>query len=179
MNASARDVERLHRYYDGEMSWPVRQWFGFRLRRSPALRAELAAIERVAAAVEQAAAEWPQGGTPDLWPAIAASLPVLDAELGGARQAAEPRADAGALTGPGRQWGVGWRGLAAVAAAASVAVFVGLGMPGGHPETPGAVAPSVAGSQGVVRYLDSRGAAVMVIEDGESDMTIVWMMDPV
>ena len=53
--------------------------------------------------------------------------------------------------------------------------------PGGSPTGPGsaAVAPVLARGEGAVRYLDSGGAPVIVIEDAESDMTIVWMMDAV
>lgn len=178
MTSLERDIERLHRYHDGEMSRLGRIGFERRLRRSPALRAELAALEQIAASIEFAAAELAPQSVPDFWPAIRPALASVDTEV----EVASQRRVRATVVRPGeRGFPFGLPGLAVGAAAlAAVAVFV-LRSPGGPPTGPGsaAVAPVLARTEGVVRYLDSGGAPVLVIEDDESDMTIVWMMDAV
>lgn len=178
MTSLERDMERLHRYHDGELSRLGRIAFERRLRRSPELRAELAALEQIAASIGSAAAELAPQAVPDFWRAIRPALASVDAEI----EAASPRGVRATAVRPGeRGLPFGLPGLAVAAAAlAAVAVFV-LRAPGGPPTGPGpaAVAPVLARSEGVVRYLDSGGAPVLVIEDDESDMTIVWMMDAV
>ena len=178
-----RETELLHRYHDGELSGLERVLFERRLRRSPALRDELRAIEGVSAAIEQIAPSTVPPDVPDLWPSIAPTLPSIDAQVADERAGAAQRAtrETGSRAGwPGFAFGrPHWAaGAAALAAAAVVALVLVVQSPGG-PTAAGtaAVAPVLAGHGGVIRYLDSGGASVMVIEDEAADMTIVWMMD--
>jgi hypothetical protein len=146
---SERTLLRLQAYHDGELSGLARWWLERRLRRSPALRAELAALARVGEWVRDAHVEEP---APDLWDAIALRLPAADAR----------RADAG---GARRSW-VGWLavpGVVASAAIAAVLAFYELASP-----------PPPA--TGVVRWLDSGGRDVMVLE-ADPDTTIIWIFD--
>lgn len=142
----------LHAYHDGELSRLARWRFERRLRRSPALRAELESLESLRGLLRGREADQPG---PDLWDAIALGLPAIDA------QRAEARGGAGA--------GLGWwlKPLGAVAATAAVAAIVLYGE--SWLET-----PATAG--GVVRWIDSGGRSVMVLDD-QPDTTIIWVFD--
>lgn len=87
---------------------------------------------------------------PDLWDRIELRLPAIDA------QRAEPG------TAP-VSW---WRPLSVVAAAAVLvlAVYVGL-----FERAPAPV--------GAVRWMDSGGRSVLVLDDAESDVTIIWLLN--
>lgn len=195
MSELERDLQLLHRYHDGELAGVERALFERRLRRSPALRDELRVLEDVSRLV--AGAELDASAPPDLWSGIASALPAIDAQVADERAsaAASPAAPA---DGPARTRGrTGWLGLpgwalgtGALAAAAALALFVVV-QTSGVPDLPGepptaaqpravpAAASVFAHRSGSVRYLDSGGASVMVIEDEAADMTIVWMMDAV
>lgn len=170
MSLPEQERARLYRYYDGEMSWLGASWFALRLRRSASLRAALADLEHLTRSVKRAAVDETAAEVPELWRGIEASLSEVDTEWATARErpperARSPRAD--------RLRVFGWPGLSAASAAAVlVAVlvlrFAGEGTPG----------PTLSAGPGVVRYLDSGGAPVVVIEDDEHAMTIVWMVDP-
>ncbi|MEE2665091.1 MAG: hypothetical protein VX681_13320, partial [Myxococcota bacterium] len=154
-----------------------------RLARSAPLREELRALRQISAQIEALHRQAEPAEAPDLWSGIAAALPAIDAQLAEERAGRAPYARP--PEAPPRHWLrlPGWAvGTAALAAAAAVALVVVVGPPSGGP-APGSerpiVAPGIAPGGGVVRYLDSGGASVMVIEDAEADMTIIWMMEAV
>ena len=144
-------IEQLHAYHDGELRGFARWRFERRLLRSAELRRELdglAALGGLVREVEEAAVG------PELWDGIAQRLPAIDAQRGDAGEEVSGR------------WG--WlRPAGALAAVTGVAVAVYLG----------ALEP--AAPQGsVVRWLDSGGRAVLVLEeDAESQVTIIWMLE--
>jgi anti-sigma-K factor RskA len=139
--------EALCAYHDGELRGLARWRFERRLRREPGLRRELAALARVGELVRESEA----AAQPDLWDRIELRLPSIDAQ----------RAEA--ATAPA-SW---WRPLGALAAAAAVlvvAVYVGLFEPSPAPG-------------GAVRWMDSGGRSVLVLDDAESDVTIIWLLN--
>ena len=180
MSELERRLRQLHRYHDDELSGLERMLFERRLRRSPELQEELSAIEGVSTLLANADLDTTPAGVPDLWDGIARALPTVDAQVATERARAVQHA---AAKGPARS---GWLGLpgraagiAALAAAAVVALVIVFQSPSGQAPGSSQVAPVVASGGGVVRYLDSDGASVLVIEDPDADMTIVWMMDAV
>jgi anti-sigma factor RsiW len=179
-----REQRDLNAYHDGELSG-LRRWvFERRLSRSPRLRAELEELKRVTRWVQGLG---PQPPSVDVWDDIAFRLPAIDAQseeqrqrraeqrqgldgrqerLDGQRQGLDER----------RQRRVEWRGvdwlaaysrpLAAVAVTAALALALFLGIM----EDAGTPAP------GMIRWLDTGGRGVMVLED-QGDATIVWLLD--
>jgi len=139
-----------HAYHDGELSGFARWRFARRLRRSAALRRELEALNRVGEWVRDSHVEAPG---PDLWDAIALRLPAADAR----------RAEIASRAGP---HGFGWLAWSGVVATAVLAVVFALDR----------LEPEVPRADGVVRWLDSGGRDVMVLEAG-SDTTIIWVFD--
>ena len=149
-NTDGRSSEPLSAYYDGELRGLARWRLERRLRREPDLRSELAALERVGNLVRVAEAA-PQA---DLWDRIEQRLPAVDAR----------RADEQATSGlGGPAW---WRPLGAATAAAALALAVYVGF---------SEAPEVSG--GVIRWMDSGGRSVLVVDDAESDVTIIWLLE--
>ena len=144
---SPRISLRLQAFHDGELSGLERRWLEFRLRRSPALRAELAALARVGDWVREAQ---PEEAGPDLWDAIALRLPAADARRA---EAGRARPSLGWLAVPG----------AVVSAAIAALLFYEL-------------SPAKPPATGVVRWLDSGGRDVMVLEP-DPDTTIIWVFD--
>ncbi len=171
MNSTAaekigRHQRDLNAYHDGELSG-LRRWiFQRRLSRSPSLRAELEALKRLAGWIQELD---PQPPSVDVWDQIALRLPALDGQSDDQWQKRD------------EQWprraerrersGMGWlaaysRPIAAVAVSAALALALFLGI------MEGAVAPT----PGVIRWLDTGGRSVMVLED-QGDATIVWLLD--
>jgi anti-sigma factor RsiW len=149
-----REEEALQAYYDGELGYWPRRRMRRRLERSPGLRRELAELEALSGLVLESA---PDVVVPDLWTGIARGLAVVDAE----RSAGEPAAPrAVAFEWLFRPAGVL---VAAGAAAAALAMFL----------FSGETVPS-----GVVHWVDSGTRNVMVL-DGEGDVTVIWVFDPV
>jgi len=158
----ARDQRDLNAYHDGELRG-LRRWiFERRLAHSAELRAELAELKRMSRWVQ----EWgPQSASVDVWDEIALRLPAIDAtrqaQRGGRAAWREPRA-----------WlALDWlaayaRPITAVAvtAALALALFLGI-MEDSAPPIPG-----------MIRWLDTGGRSVMVLED-QGDATIVWLLD--
>jgi anti-sigma factor RsiW len=144
--------QRLHAYHDGELGGFSRWRIERRLRRDPVLQRELEALASVGALLRATAGE---AGGPDLWDGIALRLPAVDAR--------RRVGTAGEATG----WG-GWlrpAGAFAVAAALTLAVWFG----SFDAQTP---------SGGAVRWVDSGGRPVMLLDDAdESGVTIIWMLD--
>jgi anti-sigma factor RsiW len=146
-----RISQRLQAYHDGELRALSRCRLERRLARDPAARQELLALEetgRLLREVEAAAA------APDLWDAIQLRLPALDAERFEAETApAEPRS---------RFWALSpWVGVGVAAAALALAV----GVEWGDASVPGSV-----------RWIDSRGQPLMVLQD-DSRATIIWVIE--
>ena len=187
MTELERESQRLHRYHDGELAGMERLLFERRLRRSPGLQAELRALAQVSELVARAEPDPAVGRGPDLWAGIASALPAIDAQVADEQTGAARRSERAQPASRGWPGLPGWAaGAAALAAAAAVALVVLVGRPGSSPPdasppdaSSGARLPVVASSAGVVRYLDSRGAPVIVIENAADDVTIVWMMDAV
>lgn len=157
-----RDQRDLNAYHDGELSG-LRRWiFERRLARSPQLRAELAELGRVSQWVQELR---PQSASVDVWDDIALRLPAIDAthdeQRGGRDEWREPRAWLG------MDWLAAYaRPITAVAvtAALALALFLGI-MEDTAPPMPG-----------MIRWLDTGGRSVMVLED-QGDATIVWLLD--
>jgi len=156
METQQRD---LNAYHDGELNGLRRWMFERRLRRSPRLRAELQALERLTRCIQTSD---PEPASVDVWDAIALRLPAIDAQSDALRRGAGARP-----TLAGADWRVAYfRPLAAVAVAAALALVLYLGvMQGGAPPVPG-----------MIRWLDTGGRSVMVLED-QGDATIVWLLE--
>lgn len=152
-----RTAYLLHAYRDGELSRFARWRFERRLRRSPELQRELAALSRVGDWVRASQADSPGA---DLWDAIALRLPAIDAR----------RAEAPAAERPGLGW-LAWPGafasVALAAAFASVALTAVFTYEWLAAPTPSRI--------GVVRWIDSGPRDVMVLE-AAPDTTIVWVI---
>ncbi len=151
-----RAEELLHAYHDGELGVFARWRFERRLRRSPELRRELASLARVGEFVRASEARTPEL---DLWDRIEQRLPAVDARRAEGERVGN---DAGLLAA----W---WRpaGALAAAAALAVAVYIGFGETAGVSAAPG----------GTVRWVDSGGQSVLVLDDAEADVTIIWLLD--
>jgi anti-sigma factor RsiW len=150
-----RDQRDLNAYHDGELSG-LRRWiFERRLARSPQLRAELAELKRVSQWVQELG---PQSASVDVWDDIALRLPAIDATRDERR---EPRAWLG------MDWLAAYaRPIAAVAVTAALALALFLGI----------MEDTAPAMPGMIRWLDTGGRSVMVLED-QGDATIVWLLD--
>jgi hypothetical protein len=149
-----REEEALQAYYDGELGYWARRRMQRRLERSPDLRGELADLEALSGLVRASA---PDIAVPDLWSGIARGLAVADAER-----------DVGAVAEP-RAGGFGWlfRPAGALVAAGAAAAALAMMLLSGE------TAPG-----GVVHWVDGGSRNVMVL-DGEDDITVIWVFDPV
>ena len=154
-----REQRDLNAYHDGELSG-VRRWlFERRLSRSPRLRAELEELKRLARWVQGVGEQPPNA---DVWDDIALRLPAIDAQLVEQRQGRDER----------REWrGMDWlaaysRPLAAAAITVALALALFLGI----------MEDAVSPTPGVIRWLDTGGRSVMVLED-QGDATIVWLLE--
>jgi anti-sigma-K factor RskA len=143
----------LQAYHDGELSALARWRFERQLRRSPALRQELAALRALRADLRSLDGT---AATPDLWSGIERRLPGVRRSSAGARSEGAS----------GRRWTWWLTPLGAAAAATAVAVAVSYG---------GFWSPAPA-TGGVVRWIDSGGRSVMVLDD-DPDTTIIWVLD--
>jgi anti-sigma-K factor RskA len=150
-----RDERRLHAYHDGELRGLARWRFERQLARSPALQKELRGLGELALLLRERAAEAP---APELWDRIALRLPAEDARR---EAAASERTDAARS--------LGWlRPLGAAAAALAIAAVAAQQW---------LTAPALP-QAGVVRWMDSRGRSVMVLEeDAQKKVTIIWLLD--
>jgi anti-sigma factor RsiW len=151
---SASNEELLHAYHDGELSRWARWRFERVLRRSPALQRELASLQSLRRGLVALDAE---ARAPQLWDAIAARLP--------ARGAAAARTAPARERGRGVVWWLAPLGAAAATAALVVAVLYS-----------GLFTRAPATSGGAVRWIDSEGRSVMVLDD-DPDTTIIWVLD--
>ncbi len=141
-------IRLLEAYHDGELSWLGRRRVRRLLARDPDARQELATLDTLGGLLREIEAE---ASTPDLWDTVRLRLPALDArraEAAGAATSALPR----------------WIGAGVATAAAALALVIGLQL----------MAPS---GSGAVRWLDSRGNPVLVLQD-DRDATIIWLLEP-
>jgi anti-sigma factor RsiW len=157
-----RDQRDLNAYHDGELGG-LRRWiFERRLARSPQLRAELEELKRVSQWVQDLD---PQPTRVDVWDEVALRLPAIDAQNQEQRKGRdewrEPRAWLG------MDWLAAYsRPIAAVAVSTALALALFLGIMEN-------VAPP---APGMIRWLDTGGRSVMVLEE-QGGATIVWLLD--
>jgi len=149
-----RDERALHAYHDGELRGLARWRFERRLARSPALQRELRGLSELGLLLRERAAA---ATGPELWDRIALRLPAEDAR----------RRAAAAERGTPRR--LGWLPPLGAAAAALVVAAVVVQQ--------WLTAPALE-QAGVVRWMDSRGRSVMVLEEDEqNEVTIIWLLD--
>lgn len=152
MAMKAEHETLLHAYHDGELS-PLARWrFERTLRKSPELRRELAALRALQGGLRTLDADAEE---PDLWRGVAQGLPAAD------ERPAEARGEA---QGHSLVW---W--LTPIGAAAAATALVWAVVYGGfwtHTRAAG----------GVVRWIDSGGRSVLVLDD-DPDTTIIWVLD--
>jgi len=157
------ELRNLHAYHDGELDWLSRWWWGRRIARSQRLRHELEQLTELGDWIRESESE----RNPELWDRIAMRLPAIDsarAENSGAEPGLVPES---LDQSPGwlENW-TGFRPILAAVATAAVAVVVALGTIGDVPgQRPGAV-----------RWLDTGGRSVIVLDNPEA-ATIVWVLE--
>ena len=145
--------ELLHAYHDGELTRLDRWKFELRLRGSPELQRELASLRRLKKEIRKLDSNSPE---PDVWDGVAQRLPALDRNRVDAAVAREGR----------RHWAWWLTPLGAAGAAAAVVWAVVWG--GFWKDT--------HDHGGVVRWIDSGGRSVLVLDD-DPDSTIIWVLD--
>jgi anti-sigma factor RsiW len=146
-----RETQELHAFQDGELSLWRRWRVARRLARDARAQREVASIAELGALLREQAAAQP---APDLWAGIRAQLPTAP------RPTPLDVDDALPATTP---WLPAW--LGAAIAAASVAGVMASGVLSGD-----------AAPVGSLRWLDSKGKPVMVLQD-DRDATIIWVLD--
>ena len=144
------EQRELHAYRDGELPLWRRWRVARRLREEPAAQRELAGITELGALLREHAAVQP---VPDLWADVRARLATAE------RPAPLEADDAVPARAP---WLPAW--LGAGLAAASVAAVMATGWLAGD-----------AAPQGSVRWVDSKGKPVIVLQD-DRDATIIWVL---
>lgn len=171
----------LSAYHDGELSRLGRWRVERQLRRSTALRRELAALEKLSGVIREIESPPDSLEAPDPWFEIGPALSAIDREIDGARnkgifqevgqKAGSNREGATSRTGKGMIWG-------ALAASGALAVLVlalvvdnqGVILEDSTQDTYGEIAG------GSLRYLRTNGVSYVVSQDSE-DVTIIWLMD--
>ena len=153
-----RSQRLLEAYCDDELDRLRRAWCTWRIRRSPDWRRELEAIARFSRQIQDHEEETvSEGGS--LWPEISLGLAAVDARVAA-------QAEAPAQAHPA------WRRIATPLAAGAAVFAVALWLWEAPTPTPELLSPV----QGAVRYLDTDGQPVLLVEDPEG-VTIIWMMD--
>ena len=162
MKACQRTQDRLEAFHDGELAGFLRWRMARHLTSCPHCRSEVEDFGAIAEIVrEEELAAMP---APDLWAAIAAQLPAIDAELerraapAAALRPARERKGWAALLGP---LPIGVGGLAV----AGVAIVLWLRLPGSPVR------------DDVVEELDTMGRSVVVLPSDDKS-TIIWVLDP-
>ena len=156
MSGKQRFEQRLAAYHDGELGPLRRWWVERRLRRDPDARRELESLDALGDWLREAEPAAP--AAPDVWDEIRRRLPDV-----------EPAADhspQGWLR-PALPWAAA--GAACAAAAATALLFLAA------PELTGRGATPLA-SEGAVRWLDSRGQPMMILQD-DREATLIWVTD--
>lgn len=146
--AKERVAALMQAYHDGELSILGRWRAERRIARDPEARRELQNLATLTELFREVDAEGP---APDLWERIGPGL----RERGGRRDV-EDRSfgRARAVFAPG------WLGAGVAVAAAALALAIGLGT-------------GDASERGAIRWLDSRGLPMMVLQD-DGEATIIW-----
>lgn len=149
--ARTREQQELHAFQDAELPLWRRWRVARRLARDRAGQRELASIAELGALLREQAAAQP---APDLWEGVRAQLAT----------AAKPTPlDVDDSLTARTPWQPAW--LGAAIATASVAVVMASGVLSGD------AAPVES-----VRWLDSKGKPVMVLQD-DRDATIIWVLE--
>ncbi|CAG1002153.1 hypothetical protein MYXO_03105 [Myxococcaceae bacterium] len=156
MTACQRYEDRLEALHDGELTGLSRWRVGRHVASCAHCRAELDSLRGIGEFLREEVARDP---APDLWAAIAARLPELDAGL--ERRSATAVARPAARRRRFAPLPIGLGGL--VAAAAVLVLWL---------KTPGLPAPDA-----VIEDLDSMGRPVAVLPADEKS-TIIWVLDP-
>jgi anti-sigma factor RsiW len=156
VNARERFEQMLAAYHDGELGPLRRWWVERRLRRDPVARRELESLDALGGWLREAEPSAP--AAPDVWDEIRRRLP--DGEP------AVDRSSPGWLR-PSLPWAAA--GAALAAAAATALLFLAA------PELTGRGGAPLAG-EGAVRWLDSRGQLMMILQD-DREATLIWVTD--
>ena len=151
MSARDRVSEQLQAYHDGELHGLARWRFERKLARDPAAKQQLSTLEETSRLLREVETE---NAAPDLWEAIRLRLPAPNAKRFEVEEAPpEPRF---------RLWTLSpWVGVGVAAAALALAI----GVEWGDASVPGSV-----------RWIDSRGKPLMVLQD-DSRATIIWVIE--
>jgi len=162
VTACQKYEDRLEAFHDGELAGLARWRLARHVARCPDCGAEVGGLKTLAGLVREE--ELGATPAPDLWVAIAARLPEIDADL--ARRAAPA-----AAVRPARLRGR-WAGLLGPLpigvgglAAAAIALVLWLRVPGVPP------------LDDVVEELDAMGRSVAVLPSDDKS-TIIWVLDP-
>ncbi len=142
--------QELHAFRDGELPFWKRRRVARHLARDAAAQREVASIAEIGALLREQAASL---AAPDLWAGIRAQLPTAPRPAPLDADDAQP-----ALT----SWLPGWLGAAIATASVAAVMASGLGS--------GDAAPVES-----LRWLDSKGKPVMVLQD-DRDATIIWVL---
>jgi anti-sigma factor RsiW len=156
VNAKERFEQTLAAYHDGELGWWQRRRVERRLQRDPEARRELESLDSLAGWLREAEPSVPEA--PDVWDEIRRRLSAVESAGD-----AEPRA----WLRPALPWAAGGAALAAAAAAALLFLST--------PDLAGRGAAPLAGA-GAVRWLDSRGHPMMILQD-DREATLIWVTD--
>ena len=163
MTSCARVADFLDTYHDGELTSLMRRRVERHLEHCSGCRRQLATASSLGELLRESASF---ATAPDLWSEIASRLDALDREIAPVPTRSAPPSLLERLRGRVNLPLPLARPLAAVAAAA---LIVSVYLAG--------VGPEEGTGQGVVRWLDSYGNPVMLLE--HPDATIIWMADPV
>jgi len=164
VSAQERFEQTLAAYHDGELGWLQRWRLERRLRRDPEARRELGSLSALGDWLREADSGGPPA--PELWDEIQRRLPDSRPAVGTESRLpaeAEPRV----WLRPTWSWAAG--GAALAAAAATALLFVSSSDLGGRGAAP------LAGA-GAVRWLDSRGQPMMILQD-DREATLIWVTD--
>ena len=163
LGQDGRAVRDLERYHDGELRRLARRRVERALLEDPALGQELALLREMGELVRECDS---QAETPDLWERIAMRLPAEDANRAVAPSERERAAS------PWRRRSSRWALLTPIGAlaAAAVATLVWVRF---------FATPEVGFAEGgVVRWIDTGGRSVMLLEDnGTTGATLIWLLD--
>lgn len=159
MSAKQRFEQTLAAYHDGELGRLRRWWVERRLRRDADARRELESLDVLG---DRLRADEPAApAAPDVWDEIRQRLPAV--------HPAADRSPQGWLR-PTLPWAGAALAAAALAAAAATALLFLAA-----PELIGRGAAPVAGN-GAVRWLDSHGQPMMILQD-DREATLIWVTD--
>ncbi len=166
----------LGAYHDGELSWFARWRVERQLRKSPALRLELAEMAKLSDWVRESESVPASLETPDPWSEIGPALSRIDRDIDKqvGRKAGSNRSAETDRSPIGSNWG--WLAAGGALAAVVLAVLT-VDNRDGIPEHSTLSARQETGG-GSLRYLQTNGVSYVVSQDS-GDVTIIWLMDAV